>query len=114
MSKSAIPEPQIDNFSRLYRKVQCSKNLRSSDVQAVVPTAERDAAISLLDELRDEFLHFNVKGWSIDVAQIRESAPNCAQIASFLVSQPGSVLWHDGKHEQRTKNALSLLQEQLA
>jgi len=109
-----VPEPYMDNFARLYQKVQCRQNLRSSSVEPVVPTPERDAAISSLDELRDQFLHFNVKGWSIEHELIRSSAKHCVGIASFLLRQSDAVLWHEPRHEERSNSALLLLEEQLA
>jgi hypothetical protein len=111
---AAVPEPHMDNFTRLYEKVQSRQNLRSSAVDPVVPTPELDAAISSLDKLRDEFLHFNVKGWSIELDLIRSSARQCIGIAWFLVRQSAAVLWHEAQHEERAKSALLLLEKQLA
>lgn len=108
------PLPHMDNFTRLYKKVQVGEHLRSSDVRPVSATTESDAAISNLDELRDEYMHFNVKGWSIDLAVIRTSALECINVAAFLINQPGAVLWHEANHEHRAKAALSSLQAQLA
>src|SRR5690606_13248439 len=95
-----IPEPHMDNFARLYQKVQRRQNLRSSAVEPVVPTPERDAAVASLDELRNQFLHFNVKGWSIEVELIRSAAKECIGIASFLVGQSSAVLWQEVHHQQ--------------
>lgn len=108
-----VPEPHMDNFARLYQKVQCRRNLRSSAAEPVIPTPERDAAIASLNELRDQFLHFNVKGWSIEVELVRSSARQCIGIASFLLGQSAAVLWHEAQHEERAKSTLLLLDEQL-
>lgn len=111
---TAIPDPHMDNFIRLYQKVQSRQNLRSSSVNPVLPTPEGDAAITSLNELRDEFLHFNVKGWSVELELIRNCAKQCIRIASFLVGQSQAILWHEAQHEDRAKSALALLEEQLA
>ncbi len=77
------------------------------------PSPERDRAIESLDELRDDFLHFNVKGWSIDTALICERALECLNVAMFLVDQASAILWHDEAHAVRAKVALTRLRQQL-
>ena len=108
------PQPHMDNFLRLYQKVQLRANFRSLDVQPIIASPERDSALSSLDQLRDEFLHFNVKSWSIEVALIRRATGECVSMVQFLINQPSSVVWHEVSHEHRIKSALALLHGQLS
>jgi hypothetical protein len=60
--------PFMDNFERLIAKSLRKEHLRA----AASPLKEKGHVLALnsLDELRDEFIHFNVKSWSIERAHI--------------------------------------------
>lgn len=110
---TAPPAPHMDNFVRLYQRVQCRQNLRSPAVQPVASTPELDAAMSTLDTLRNEFLHFNVKRWSIQIELIQSAARSCISVAAFLLRQSPAVLWHEPALERHVISVLANLEEQL-
>lgn len=91
----------MDNFLNLYKKVQRTENLRSTDCLPVESSPARDHAHKSLDDLRDNFLHFNTKSWSIERELILESARGCTEVAEFILSRSRAIFWHEEHHHQR-------------
>ena len=79
------PQPHMDNFLNLYKKVQRAENLRSTDCLPVESSPRLDHAHKSLDDLRDNFLHFNTKSWSIEREFILESARGCTEVAELAL-----------------------------
>ena len=103
---SAPPEPHMDNFVRLYRKLHEGKNLRSSSARPLPESPQSDLAVEGLDSLRDEFLHFNTKSWSIERALMQARARASLEVAEFVLVESGSILWYDDSVKQRAYAAI--------
>ena len=107
------PRPYMDNFQKLYKKLQRRENLRSSNSLPIPASSEQELALASLDEFRDEFLHFNTKSWSIERELIVLRARGSLEVASFLVSRSGAIFWHELNHEERAKSAINRLYKSL-
>lgn len=103
------PLPHMDNFLKLYKKVQRVENLRSSDCLPVESSPARDRDHKSLDDLRNNFLHFNTKSWSIELELILESARGCTEVAKFILSGSRAIFWPEEHHQQRAILALQSL-----
>jgi hypothetical protein len=112
-SRSEIPEPHMDNFLRLYSKLQSEGNLRSSEALPVKRSDMQEAGLKSLDELRDEFLHFNTKSWSIEFALIEEAARAGAEVARFLLFESKAIHWYDDDALRRADLATNGLAQRL-
>lgn len=107
------PPPHMDNFLRLYKKLQEPGNLRTTSARPLPASEKSELALSGLDALRDEFLHFNVKSWSIERVLIIARSLGSLQVARFVVEESGAILWHEQNHFSRCSSAISRLLEQL-
>ena len=103
------PHPHMDNFWNLYKQVQRAENLRSPDCLPLESSPGRDHAHKSLDYLRNNFLHFNTKSWSIERECILESARGCTEVTEFILSRSGAIFWHEDSHQQRAVIALQHL-----
>ena len=107
------PEPHMDNFLKLYKKLQCKENLRSNESSPLPLSPPQELAVRNLNELRDEYLHFNAKSWSIERQLIVLQARGCLDVANFIVFQSRAILWHDQSNHERAKAALVCLHQRL-
>lgn len=106
-----FPDPHMDNFLRLYAKAKQVDFLRSGATP--LPTDERhERALVSLDEMRDEFTHFNSKSWSIEIAHIAETAAVACEVIEH-VFKSRSVLWHSDELEAEASRALGALKAAL-
>ena len=106
-----LPEPNMDNFMRLYKKLQVPGNLRYADSLPIPESETRELALESLNSIRNNFLHFNVKGWSIERELIVQRAAQCLEVAEFVCSASRNILWYEPKNEERVKLALKSLRQ---
>ena len=112
-AQAVPPAPHMDNFLRLYGKLQISGNLQSSDALPLPQSQEHEAGIAALDELRDNFLHFNTKSWSISKDLMREKARICIDVARFLLLESRSIRIFEDAQLARATTAITELAERL-
>jgi hypothetical protein len=92
------PVPQsMDYFMELYSKILRKENLRSGTVPP--PDERHREALFSLNEIRNDFAHFNAKTWYIESQLLIHRAAMSLDIVAFFLNQPQAILWHD-KHAQ--------------
>jgi hypothetical protein len=101
--------PHMDNFLKLYKKIQCKENLRGMDSVPFAPTEAHNKAVERLDILRDNFIHFNAKSWSIPKQSIIESAGSALEVAEFVLLKSQSILWHETTFALRASSCVQRL-----
>ncbi|MBF7728756.1 hypothetical protein [Pseudomonas sp. N040] len=107
-----FPNPHMDNFLRLYAKAKQVDFLRSGATP--LPADERhERALMSLDEMRDEFAHFNSKSWSIEIAHIAETVAVACEVIEH-VFRSGAALWHSDELEAEASRALESLKAALS
>jgi len=67
-----------------------------------------------LKDLRDDFIHFVPKGWSLEVSGLPTLCQDCLAIIEFLGWDCGNVIWYEPNVEARAKNALSRARSEIA
>lgn len=89
-----------------------AKSLRKENLRAAAsPLKERGHVVALnsLDELRDEFAHFNVKSWSIERAHILKCLGFALEYVRHYTCLTPAILWHDAALQQRAQAAIAAL-----
>lgn len=110
-SDGAPVQPHMDNFLRLIEKSLVKGNLR--------PSAEplfdelHIKSLRTLDDLRDEFIHFNVKSWSIEKLLIVECASKALEFVQHYTCITPAILWRDESHQRRINHATGALIQEL-
>lgn len=100
-------EPNMDNFDRLIKKSLDKANVRGS----AVPLEDHGHCVGLasLNKLRDGFVHFNVKSWSIEFALILDLARFSSSYIEHYTVLTSAILWHEESHQQRAYIAVEHL-----
>lgn len=108
------PLPHMDNFLKLYGKIQQKSNLRWASSVPWHSSQLHDEAVESLDSWRDDFIHFNTKSWSIEKRLIIERAAAALEVAEFLVFKSFSILFYESSQEIRVSTALGRLRHELS
>lgn len=107
-----FPNPHMDNFLRLYAKAKQVQHLRSG--AAPLPADERhERALMSLDEMRDEFAHFNSKSWSVEITYMIETAAVSSEVIEHIF-RSRAILWHSDESEAEAARALESLKAALS
>ncbi|PUE12306.1 hypothetical protein [Limnohabitans sp. T6-20] len=107
--------PRMDRFIDLVKKSLDKSNLRDS----AIPFEANDCVIafSSINDLRNDFAHFNVKSWSIEFMLILKNSSILAEYVEHYTIGTPAILWHDEEHQQRAtksvKNLRNLIQLRL-
>jgi hypothetical protein len=99
-----FPSPYMDSFLGLYRKARIRENLRVG-VDPLPDDLKQERAMKALDELRDEFTHFNHKTWSIERVILVQCPLACCAVLRHLL-ECGAIRWY---RQSSPKRALSSL-----
>jgi hypothetical protein len=110
---SEVPESHMDNFMRLYRKLHAKENLRSASAQPLPESPQNELALERLNDLRDNFIHFNTKSWSVERALIETRVRGSLKVAQFVLFESEAVPWYEDDLKERAHVALKRLSEQL-
>lgn len=111
-NNSSPVSPHMDNFIKLIRKSLDKLNLRGS----AVPLEDdgHTAALESLDELRDEFTHFNVKSWSVEIMFILDLSSIAASYIEHYTVRTPAILWRDEAHQNIAATAVRDLHSLIA
>ena len=104
--KSETPPPEkLDNYLNLYKKVKRREWGQISGNTRFVPIGTEGGDIKRLNSLRNEFIHFTPKGWSLEVDGLPRIALATARLISFLALETTNVLWHTPEARERLLEA---------
>jgi len=77
------PVEKLDNFLNLYKKVKSDRMKCYGHSKKLIAKSDHNWAVNKLNELRNEFVHFVPKGWSLELIGLPEICLNCLEIIEF-------------------------------
>ena len=103
-----LPKEKLDRVLNLYKKIKNPKRMRFYvHSKPFKPSGTQGKNVKKLNQLRNEFVHFLPKGWSLEITGLPIISLDCLRIIEFLGWECGNILWHNTKIENRAKLALS-------
>lgn len=89
--KEELPrvKEKLLSFSKLYERIKKKGALQSSAVERFEPSGTQGYSMKKLNEIRDDFIHFTPKSWSLDLNGAPLLAADCLEVAAFLVRNCG-------------------------
>jgi hypothetical protein len=106
-TKEPQPREMLHKFLVLYRKLRSSRMDRFVHSRRFQPHGTQNRSVCRLNQLRNEFIHFTPKGWSLDVSSLPHICLDCLSVIHFLESQSGNIVWYNNTLHQRASNALT-------
>jgi hypothetical protein len=77
------------------------------------PRGTQGASVKALNSLRNDFIHFVPKRWSIEVSGLPAICSDCLDLIEFLGWECGNVMWVDDRLEERASGALADARRQI-
>ena len=75
----------------LYRKPS-DRMMMYGHSQPFKPQGTQTESVKMLNHLRNEFIHFLPKGWSLEASGLPQVVKDCVNIIAFLAFECGNVL----------------------
>lgn len=107
------PVEKLDTFLNLYKKVQSDTMLFFIHSKKVIPSHTLGRNMKKLNSIRNDFVHFLPKSWSLEVSGLPEICLDCLALSEFLAWECGNIIWHNEEHRARGQAAIVLAKEQL-
>ena len=104
-----FPIDELDKFLSLYAKVKNKDNFHLVGAEPFLPSASSDRSLKLLNSIRNNFIHFTPKGWSLELAGLPQVALDALNLIQFLGWQTSAIIWDRRDHRVRAKRALRSL-----
>lgn len=121
--ENQIPYPveKLDSYLNLYRKVKDTETGQVCGNQRFVAKGAEGGHIKRLNSLRNEFIHFTPKGWSLEVDGLPQICRDVSRLISFLGWETHNVFWHSEQSKaeamvahKRFVNAMQRLEQHYA
>lgn len=100
------PVEKLDNFLNLYKKVKSDRMLCYGHSKKFKATPDHNRSVKKLNELRNEFIHFVPKGWSLELTGLPEICIACLEVIEFLGWESGNIILYKEIQQKRATFAL--------
>ncbi len=80
-------QEKLLSFLDLYDKIKRKGMLQYSSAERFVPRGSQGRSMKKLNFIRNEFVHFTPKGWSLELSGAPRIAIDCLDVAEFLVKR---------------------------
>ena len=100
----------LDYFLGLYAKAKA----HALSGTGFCPTSAHDKAVTRLNDLRNGFVHFGAKGWSIELAGLPAICLRSLEVGDSLGWRSGSIHWRSNAQSRRARQALRSLSRTLS
>ncbi|MBN8453249.1 hypothetical protein [Accumulibacter sp.] len=102
------PIEKLDSFLNRYKKVLSDTMLFFVHSKKVIPSRTLGRSVKKLNSLRNDFVHFLPRSWSLEVSGLPEICLDCLALVEFLAWECGNIIWHEEEHRERGKAAITL------
>lgn len=92
---TTYPEEKLDSYLCLYKKIKSATYGTLGGNQKFVPRGSQGRSIRKLNRIRNDFIHFTPKGWSLELAGLPRICLDALALLSFLGWETSNILWHD-------------------
>ena len=103
----SLPADRMDRFLNLYKKVKTDAAAGWVHSKPFVPGEWHDKSMWKLNEIRNEFIHFMPKVWSLELTGLPAICLDCLGVARFLNGDGGNVLWHKAEQLERAEEVFA-------
>lgn len=104
--------PKLDRFLNLYKKTKSDAMRVYGTSKAFKPTGSQGRSIKKLNALRNEFVHFVPKGWSLEVTGLPRIVVDCVEAMEFFAFESGNVLWVETASEDSARSLMTKAREE--
>ena len=109
----AYPHEKLDTYLGLYAKVKNKQHGTVGGNERFVPKGSQGRNIKRLHTLRNEFVHFTPKGWSLEICGLPRIVIDCLALISFLGWETPNIFWHNQDASESARSSHLQLAQQM-
>lgn len=104
------PEARLKRFLELYKDIKSDKMRIYGDSRPFRPQGTQGRSVKLLNRLRNEFIHYTPKSWSLEISGLPKVVEDCIGVISFLAFESRNVVWHEESMGDETRKLIKQIQ----
>lgn len=108
------PPEKLDSYLCLYKKVKHKELGTIGGNIRFVPKTSQGRSIRKLNSLRNEFIHFTPKSWSLELSDLPRIGLDCAALISFLGWETQNIFWHHPDLKEQSQESHAQMLTELA
>jgi hypothetical protein len=106
-----LPVEKLDWFPNLYIKIK-SDVMKFNVNSKPFPNNDRiNTSVTILNEYRNNFVHFLPQSWSINIASLPSLCLDCIAVIKFLVDESGNITWYQERNRSRALTAIKVAED---
>ncbi|MBX4271468.1 hypothetical protein [Clostridium estertheticum] len=93
---SEYPQMKMELFLELFKKIKCDNGKELNDyAKKINGNNQIDNSMKLLNEYRNEFIHFIPKSWVLILSGVPQICIDVLTVIDFLVTESGKITFYD-------------------
>jgi hypothetical protein len=108
-ARQDLPEVFLNYFMELYEDVKNDAALPYVHSDRFVSEKQRDLAMKKLNDLRNKWIHFTPKTWSIEALYVARTCRPVLEVLSFLLTRSQALFWNHPRLAETARSLLSSL-----
>ncbi|MCK4447271.1 MAG: hypothetical protein KAW56_09340 [Candidatus Marinimicrobia bacterium] len=102
-NEDTLPVCRLDNFLNLYQKIKTNSMCQYVNSKKYIPNKDEDFYVKKLNQLRNDFIHFVPKSWSIQLVGLPGLCLDCLSIIQFLIFESGNIIFYNDLYDTASK-----------
>lgn len=94
---------KLDGYLNLYKKIKNSEIGSIGGNTNFTPKGTQGKSIKKLNEIRNDFIHFTPKGWSLEVDGLPLICKDCLSLIEFLGWDTENIFWHEQNYKEQSQ-----------
>lgn len=108
-----LPEPKLDYFMSLFEKLEIRNSTEISACGLYLKGEKAKAAIEKLNDLRNNFSHFNLDGLLITQLEAAQACVAGLATIKHIVDTPDLIHWHEDLAKDECQNLIKDVENKL-
>lgn len=100
------PPDKLDSFLSFYKKVKDKDKFHTVGAGPFHAGPSHDKSMEQLNDIRNQFIHFTPKGWSLELAGLPRICTDALDVIKYFGWVSATILWHNEGHVHRLKQAV--------
>jgi hypothetical protein len=102
-ARKDLPEVYLNYFMELYQDIKTDAALPYVHSEKFRAQKHHDAAMQKLNDLRNKWIHFTPKMWSIEAIYVVRTTRSVVEVLSFLLTKSQAFFWHDARSAETAR-----------
>lgn len=112
-AKKDLPEVYLNYFMELYQDIRTDAALTYVHSEKFQARKHHDASMRKLNDLRNNWIHFAPKTWSIEALYVIRAARPVVEVLGFLLTKSQAFFWNNPRLAEVARTLLELLSAKL-